>query len=294
MRLLCGMLSDPGARRFYICELSNMSKQIRPLLSLVIPAYNEAHRLPATLGQIRDRRATWGFDFEVIVVVEPSTDGTSAIAETERSTLNELVVVSNPVHRGKGFAVRTGVLQARGELIFFTDADLSTPLDDLERALARLQLDQAVDVIIGNRQHPDSLILEHQNPVRELLGKTFNRLVRGLAGLGITDTQCGFKGFRRQAARAIFGRQKTDGFAFDVEILLLARAMNFSVVEMPVHWSNSPESRVRVVDDSIRMLRDLFRIKRLVQTAMNELPYVDDPQAARANVSERPGDERRS
>lgn len=254
-----------------------MSKQIRPLLSLIIPAYNEAHRLPATLGQIRDHRATWGFDFEVIVVVEPSTDGTYAIAEAERSALNELVVIANPVHRGKGFAVRTGVLQARGELIFFTDADLSTPLGDLDRALARLEADDAVDVIIGSRQHPDSLILQHQNPIRELLGKTFNRLVRGFAGLGITDTQCGFKGFRRQPARAIFGRQKTDGFAFDVEVLLLARAMNFSVVEMPVNWRNSPESRVRVISDSIGMLRDLVRIKRLVRATMNELPYVEVP-----------------
>ena len=255
-----------------------MSKQIRPLLSLVIPAYNEAHRLPATLGQIRDRRSAWDFDFEIIVVVEPSTDGTHAIAEAARSGLKELVVIGNDVHRGKGFAVRTGVLRARGELIFFTDADLSTPLDDLERALACLQADPAVDIIIGNRQHPDSLILRHQNPVRELMGQTFNRFVRGLAGLGITDTQCGFKGFRRLPAQAIFSRQKTDGFAFDVEILLLARTMNFSVVEMPVHWSNSPESRVRVISDSLRMLRDLIRIRRLVQATMRELPYLQESQ----------------
>jgi len=255
-----------------------MSKQIRPLLSLVIPAYNEAHRLPATLGQIRDRRSAWDFDFEIIVVVEPSTDGTYAMAEAARSSLKELVVIGNDFHRGKGFAVRTGVLRARGKLIFFTDADLSTPLDDLELALSRLQADPAVDIIIGNRQHPDSLILRHQNPVRELMGQTFNRFVRGLAGLGITDTQCGFKGFRRLPAQAIFSRQKTDGFAFDVEILLLARAMNFSVVEMPVHWSNSPESRVRVISDSLRMLRDLVRIRRLVQATMRELPLLDGPR----------------
>jgi dolichyl-phosphate beta-glucosyltransferase len=269
-----------------------MSKQIRPLLSLVIPAYNEAHRLPATLGQIRDRRAAWDFDFEIIVVVEPSTDGTYAIAEAARSSLKELVVIGNPVHRGKGFAVKTGMLQARGELIFFTDADLSTPLDDLERALTRLQADNAVDIIIGSRQHRDSLILQHQNPVRELMGKTFNRFVRGLAGLAIADTQCGFKGFRRLPAHAIFRRQKTDGFAFDVEVLLLARAMNFSLVEMPVRWSNSPESRVRVISDSIRMLHDLTRIRRLVQATMREIPYVEEPQDPVRRGSSEPQGER--
>jgi dolichyl-phosphate beta-glucosyltransferase len=107
------------------------------------------------------------------------------------------------------------------------------------------------------------------------MGKTFNRFVRGFAGLAIADTQCGFKGFRRLPAHEIFRRQKTDGFAFDVEVLLLARAMNFSLVEMPVRWSNSPESRVRVISDSIRMLHDLTRIRRLVQATMLELPLAE-------------------
>jgi dolichyl-phosphate beta-glucosyltransferase len=251
-----------------------MSTQILPHLSLVIPAYNEARRLPNTLRELHDYCRRWAFLFEVIIVVEPSTDETLALAQAGTKTFPQLKVIGNRVHRGKGFAVRTGMLASAGDLVFFTDADLSTPLYEIDRALAVFESDRDLHIIVGNRQHPDSEIIQHQSWMRERMGKTFNALVRWLAGIEIRDTQCGFKGFRQAASRAIFERQKTDGFSFDVEVLLLAKALGFSVKEMPVHWSNSPDSKVRVVSDSLKMLRDVAAVRRLVTRSLEKQPYV--------------------
>ncbi|MBV8142703.1 MAG: glycosyltransferase family 2 protein [Verrucomicrobia bacterium] len=250
-----------------------MSNQIRPLLSLVIPAYNEADRLPGTLRQIEEHRRSWDFSNEIIIVVEPSEDGTFVLAENAARSASQIVVLTHHERRGKGFAVRSGMLRARGNFVFFTDADLSTPLEDLEASLLRFRKDPSIDLIVGNRQHPETRILVHQNRSREWMGKIFNRMVHKMTGLQIRDTQCGFKGFRHRAANEIFGRQRIDGFSFDVEVLLLAQAMGFSTVEVPVHWTNSPASRVRVVRDSLWMLGDLFRIRRLVKNTLREFPY---------------------
>jgi dolichyl-phosphate beta-glucosyltransferase len=165
------------------------------------------------------------------------------------------------------------MLRARGDLIFFTDADLSTPLEDLEAGLALFAHDRSIDLIVGNRMHPDSRILQRQNVSRERMGKVFNRIVQTLTGLRIRDTQCGFKGFRNRAAKEIFGRQRIDGFSFDVEVLLLARAMGFVIAELPVHWTNSEASRVHPVRDSTRMFFDVVRVRKLVKRTMHEFPY---------------------
>jgi dolichyl-phosphate beta-glucosyltransferase len=209
---------------------------------------------------------------EIIIVVEPSSDGTLKVAEASKGKIDGLRVIANPVQRGKGFAVKTGMLQARGHRVFFTDADLSTPLEDLDRALEVFDQDPSIDVLVGNRQHPDSEILLHQSWLREFMGKSFNRLVRMLSGIRIRDTQCGFKGFQLQAAREIFSRQQCDGFAFDVEILLLANAMKYRMIEIPVHWSNSTESKVRVVSDSLKMLKDVSRFRGQVKKVLKEFP----------------------
>ncbi len=250
-----------------------MSNQIQPHLSLVIPAYNEINRLPAALEQISAHRTQWGFPLELIIVVEPSEDGTLAYAEKMQKSDPLIRVFTHHERQGKGFAVRSGILKARGEFIFFTDADLSTPLKDLDRNLAFFERDRTVDVIVGSRQHPDSQILQRQSWLRGSMGKTFNRLVRWLTGLNITDTQCGFKGFRRRAAMEIFSRQRLNGFSFDVEVLLLAQAMGFSVVETPVHWTNSPASHVHVMRDSLQMLQDAWSVRKLVKKTMNEFPF---------------------
>ncbi|HZC36214.1 MAG TPA: dolichyl-phosphate beta-glucosyltransferase [Chthoniobacterales bacterium] len=250
-----------------------MSTQILPHLSLVIPAFNEARRLPDTLKELRDYSRRWSFPFEVIVVVELSTDDTLTLAQAGTKTFPQLKVIGNRVHRGKGFAVRTGMLASAGELVFFTDADLSTPLEEIDRALTVFDSDRDLQIIVGNRQHPDSEIIRHQSWMRERMGKTFNALVRWMAGIQIRDTQCGFKGFRHNACRAIFERQKTDGFSFDVEVLLLAKALDFRVREMPVHWSNSPDSKVRVISDSLKMLLDVAVVRQLVRRTLEEQPY---------------------
>ena len=276
--------SAPGAppctEAVILCELRDMSTQILPRLSLVIPAYNEARRLPDTLRELHDYCRRWAFLFEVIIVVEPSSDETLALAQASAKTFPQLKVIGNRVHRGKGFAVRTGMLASAGELVFFTDADLSTPLYEIDRALAVFGSHRDLHIIVGNRQHPDSEIIRHQSWMREGMGKTFNALVRWLAGIEIRDTQCGFKGFRQVASRAIFERQKTDGFSFDVEVLLLAKALGFGVKEIPVHWSNSPDSKVRVVSDSLKMLRDVTVVRRLVRRTLAEQPYVRTQPAA--------------
>jgi dolichyl-phosphate beta-glucosyltransferase len=259
--------------RCYICEECSMSKQIRPHMSLVIPAYNEANRLPSTLRQIEAHRETWKFPHEVVIVVEPSDDETLKLAEGARRFSDYINVLTYTRRRGKGYAVRSGALAARGELIFFTDADLSTPLEDLDRALQVFDEQPEVEVIVGNRQHPGSKILRRQSWFRERMGKVFNRLVQSLAGLRIGDTQCGFKGFRYQVAKEIFSRQRIDGFSFDVEVLLLAEAMGYKVAELPVHWSNSTSSHVRLVQDSLRMLRDTLSIRRRVKDTLREYPF---------------------
>jgi dolichyl-phosphate beta-glucosyltransferase len=260
-----------------LCELRDMSIQIPPALTLVIPAFNEAARLPQSLVELQRHSSGWDFAYEVIVVVEPSSDHTLELATTAAKTFPELKVIGNAVHRGKGFAVRIGMLAARGEMLFFTDSDLSTPLTDLDRAIALFKAQPDIDVIVGSRKHPDSQILQHQSPMRELMGNTFNRFVRALAGFKFLDTQCGFKGFRGHAGREIFERAQIDGFSFDVEVLLLAEAMDFVVMEVPVHWSNSPESKVRVVGDSLKMLRDLFRVRKIVHDAMERRPFAVEP-----------------
>ncbi|HYZ75608.1 MAG TPA: dolichyl-phosphate beta-glucosyltransferase [Chthoniobacterales bacterium] len=251
-----------------------MSIQIPPSLTLVIPAFNEAARLPKSLLELQKHSSAWDFPYEIIVVVELSSDRTLELAKTAAKTFPEVKVIGNTVHRGKGFAVRTGMLAGRGEMRFFTDSDLSTPLKDLDRAIALFRTQPDIDLIVGSRKHPDSQILQHQSPMRELMGNTFNRFVRALAGFKFLDTQCGFKGFRAHAAREIFERAQIDGFSFDVEVLLLAEAMNFVVMEVPVHWSNSPESKVRVVEDSLRMLQDLFQVRKIVRDAMFRRPFV--------------------
>ena len=250
-----------------------MSNQIRTLLSLIVPAYNEADRLPDTIRRIQKHSFSWNFPIEVIVVVEPSEDRTLELAENAAGSWTDLRVLTHHEKRGKGFAVRSGMQVARGDLIFFTDADLSTPLEDLNAALALFAHDRSIDLIVGNRMHPESQILQRQNASRECMGKVFNRIVQTLTGLRIRDTQCGFKGFRSRAAREIFGRQRLDGFSFDVEVLLLARAMGFAIAELPVHWTNSEASHVHPVRDSTQMFLDVIRVRRLVKRSMYEFPY---------------------
>jgi dolichyl-phosphate beta-glucosyltransferase len=233
-------------------------------VSIVIPAYQEAHRLPPTLEQIDAWMRTAGRPVEIWIVVEPGTDGTGEIAAAAAARQPYLRVIANAVHRGKGFAVRTGMQAATGDLVFYMDCDLSVPLREVDAFADHFDAHADVDVLIGNRQHAQSRITQYQSWLRRRMGQTFNALLRRLALVGVHDTQCGFKAFRKGAAQAIFARQQLDGFAFDVEVLLLAKKLGFHVADLPVEWRNSPESKVHLVRDSLRMLFDALRVRGMV------------------------------
>jgi len=231
-------------------------------VSIVIPAYNEAARLPRSLAVLAEYLRGWGQrPYEVLVMVEESTDGTLELAkETVREQVNFHIIDNGP-QRGKGHAVRSGMLQARGDIVFYMDADLSVPVEEIAEFLAFFDAHPELDVLLGSRQHPQSRIERRQGWLRQTMGKTFNRILRMLVVLPYRDTQCGFKAFRKGAAREIFSRQQIDGFAFDVEVLLLAREMGYAVAELPVRWLNSPESKVHIVGDSLKMLRDAMMVR---------------------------------
>jgi glycosyltransferase involved in cell wall biosynthesis len=235
-------------------------------LSIVIPAYNEAGRLPMNLARVAAHCA--GLDltpFEVLVMVEKSTDGTLEKARAAAAGLSGIEVVDNQVQRGKGYAVRTGMLRARGEILFFMDADLSTPLTELDLFLQYFAAHPEVDILIGNRRHPASRIGKPEGLVRRVLSDVFGALVRRQALAGPwRDTQCGFKAFRRPAARAIFTRQQLDGFSFDVEVLALAEALHLRVADLPVEWRHDDATRLRLLRDGWAMLRDMRRVRALV------------------------------
>ena len=235
-----------------------------PYLSIVVPAYNEARRLPRTLEKMAEFLGELGRPYEVLVIVERSADGTLDIAARFAAQQAHFQAVDNAVQRGKGYAVRSGMLRARGDFVFYMDADLSVPLAAVTEFLARFGSAPRVDVLLGNRQHAMSRITRRQSWLRRSMGQTFNRILKTSGLASHHDTQCGFKAFRREAAREIFTRQTLDGFAFDVEVLLLAERLGCSIADLPVEWINSPESKVRIIRDSLGMLRDTLRVRRLV------------------------------
>jgi len=229
-----------------------------PELSIVIPAYNEEQRLSATLEKIAAYIQSKRPDTEVIVVDDGSADRTAAVAESWRSRIPQLRVVSNGINRGKGFSVRHGSLEARGGIVLFTDADLSSPIEEGEKLLAALETHE---VAIGSRAMDRRLIEQHQSVFREFAGIIFNRIVRIILRLPFVDTQCGFKAFRRERAKIIFEQQTIERFGFDPELLYLARHHGLSTVEVPVRWAHSPATKVSMLRDSVQMFLDVFLIR---------------------------------
>jgi dolichyl-phosphate beta-glucosyltransferase len=229
-------------------------------LSIIVPAYDEETRLPQSLRRIHSFLVERGYDAEVIVVDDGSHDGTCARVEELKASLPLLRVLSYPVNMGKGFAVKTGVLAATRSTILVTDADLSTPLENIDRFWS--WYDQGYPVVIGSRGLPQSELVVRQRILREGMGRIFNRVISFLGVRGIHDTQCGFKVFSTAAAQVLFSNLKTNGFAFDVEILMRARNARMKIAEVPVQWINSPASKVRIVRDSMRMLLDVLCMQR--------------------------------
>jgi glycosyltransferase involved in cell wall biosynthesis len=229
-----------------------------PELSIIIPSFNEELRLPATLDKIANYIQASGRNTEVIVVDDGSRDRTAEVAESYLGKIANLRVLANGVNRGKGFSVRHGSLEAQGEIILFTDADLSAPIEEADKLLAAMKNH---DVAIGSRAVDRSLIEVHESLFREFAGIVFNTIVRVILRLPFVDTQCGFKAFRRGPSRIIFEQQTIERFGFDPELLYLARHHGLSTVEVPVRWSHSPATKVSMLRDSVQMFLDVFLIR---------------------------------
>ncbi|GIV08648.1 MAG: glycosyl transferase [Fimbriimonadales bacterium] len=226
-----------------------------PRLSVVIPAYNEATRIERTMQRVVEYLNTRGGTYEVLVVSDGSTDATESIVQGFAQAHSQVQLLAYQPNRGKGYAVRYGILRARGERVLFSDADLATPIEELEKL--EPYLDKGYPVAIGSRPLRESQLVVRQPLYREMAGRAFNKAVQLLAVRGIHDTQCGFKLFTREAAQDIFSRCRLNGFSFDFESLFYARRLGYDIAEVPIRWMHQEGSKVRLLRDGLRMLRDL-------------------------------------
>lgn len=229
-----------------------------PDLSIIIPSFNEEKRLPSTLERIASYVKSSGRKTEVIVVDDGSTDRTREVADSFRGRIENLRVVPNGVNRGKGYSVRHGSLEASGEIVLFTDADLSAPIEEADKLLAKMN---QYDVAIGSRAMNRELIEVHESRFREFAGIVFNRIVRTLLRLPFVDTQCGFKAFRREKCKIIFEQQTIERFGFDPELLYLARHHGLRTIEVAVRWAHSPATKINMWRDSLQMFVDVLIIR---------------------------------
>lgn len=241
-------------------------------LSIVVPAYNEERRLEATLRAMAAHLCEQRRSFELLVVDDGSTDGTSRLVHRLSEELPELRLIRLAENRGKGFAVRSGVVNSRGRLVLFADADGATPITELGRLEAAIAA--GADVAIGSRAvHADGVRVAAKL-YRHLMGRAFHLMVGALAVRGIADTQCGFKLFRAAVAHDLFSRMRMRGFSFDVEVLLMAQRLGYGIAEVPVNWTHQPGSRVNLALDSVRMAWDLFIIRAHYLSGQYRTPHV--------------------
>lgn len=228
-------------------------------ITIVIPAYNESKRLPPTLERIVAYVRQQERKVDLLIVDDGSQDGTGELAQQVIGDRIPLTVLVNRPNRGKGYSVRRGMLEATGDCVLFTDADLSTPIEELDALLA--EIEAGADIAIGSRAMPGSRIEVHQPWWRERAGRLFGFVTRVIALPGIYDSQCGFKCFRREAAQAIFPLQTLGGWAFDVEVLVIARKLGFRVAQVPVRWVNDPNSKVHMLSDGLKMVADMIKVR---------------------------------
>jgi len=248
------------------------------LFTIVIPAYNEERRLPKTLPRVQAFLDQAAVPLDVIVVNNASTDATQAIAEGFAATDRRFQVLYQPV-RGKGAAVRLGMLAAQGQYAFICDADLAMPIEELPRFYPQ-NLGGPYDIAIASREAPGA-VRYNEPAYRHWMGRGFNFIVRTLLLPGFQDTQCGFKAFRREVARDLFAIQRIDGWAFDVEVLAAALRRGYRVLEVPIPWYYGPESRVHPLRDTFTMLREVLAIRRAVRAGVYDRPASPAPPSTR-------------
>ena len=230
-----------------------------PAYSIVIPAYNESARIGRTLERIlaHVRERNWNAEF--VVVNDGSTDGTAALVREIASQVGNLVLIENPGNRGKGYSVRNGMLHASGEIVLFSDADLSSPIEEADKLFAALEA--GADVAIGSRWLRAELQTERQPLYRQLFGRIFNLLLRMILGLRYKDTQCGFKAFTQRAVQLIFPPQQIERWGFDPELLFLARKFGLKVEEVPVAWAHREGTTIHPLRDGIRMFGEMLKVR---------------------------------
>ena len=252
----------------------NIRTKSEPFLTIIIPAYNEAERLPETLPQVLAFVDVQPYPIEVLVVDNNSSDRTSAVVQEIAQDHPTLELLHEPT-QGKGAAVRRGVLAGRGEYLFFGDADLAMPIEEVSKFVPPAL--PGYDIAIASREAPGAV--RYNEPwYRHLMGRVFNFVVRSLAVPGIQDTQCGFKSFRRDVAHDLFTAQTVNGWAFDVELLHIATRRGYEIVEVPVHWYYGVGSRVSPLRDSVRMFLEVLRIRRNGRAGLYDRPLDSQPE----------------
>jgi glycosyltransferase involved in cell wall biosynthesis len=230
-----------------------------PTYSIVIPAFNESTRIPATLREVVDCIRARGWSAEVIVVDDGSRDSTAEVVRSFAAQAPEVRLVQNPGNRGKGYSVRSGMLQALGEVVMFSDADLSAPIEEAERLFSAIA--DGADIAIGSRWLDRSRQTIHQPIYRQFFGRCFNGVTRGVMGLHFADTQCGFKAFTRAAAQTVFQLQTIERWGFDPEILFIALKRGYHVKEVSVTWGHDERTRMSYLKDGMRMLEDIAIVR---------------------------------
>jgi dolichyl-phosphate beta-glucosyltransferase len=227
--------------------------------SIILPAYNERARIAATLDKILAHATGRDWNLEILVVNDGSSDGTAKIVREYASKHAAVRLLENPGNRGKGYSVRNGMLHARGDILLFSDADLSSPIEEADKLFAAIG--KGADIAIGSRWLDRRLQIRRQPLYRRFFGRIFNLALRIILGLGFKDTQCGFKAFTRRSAQIIFPLQKIERWGFDPELLYLAKSFGFVVHEIPVAWSHREGTRIHPLRDGIRMFGELLRIR---------------------------------
>ena len=238
---------------------SASADELRLDYSVIIPAYNESRRIVTTLNQVLSFIASNGWDAELIIVNDGSRDDTPEIVQQYAQRNPMMRIIENPGNRGKGYSVRNGMLNARGKILLFSDADLSAPIEEATKLLDAIA--EGADVAMGSRWLKPELQRQRQSLHRQFLGRVFNVLLRVVLGLNFADTQCGFKAFKRDAALAVFRLQRIERWGFDPEIIYLAQQRGFKVVEVPVQWSHDDKTTIHPLRDGLRMFFDVLKVR---------------------------------